>query len=298
MEQRELVSRQSRKQRIRPSHSWPKVSGDAPPRAPLRKEDAIVRSESQLYLEGLQCIRDANSNFRKIIQNSRNWNALQQMDLLEGYRNGDFALILHIAVGVNDRMEGALASDGQSISSRNAFLILQSESLNVGGMKQGNQKDVLIRNVEIVKAPQQEVSIIRSFVRLYVGNHSFVEGGTQAVYLSAFESVFKQFLAVENRELGVTVLDIRNVLSDCACVCVVESRSNVVDSIPDNERHVLCDFCLIRAAVNKALPEIWVNLDATNVGIWQSGDNPLDIRNVFIGPFDFEGGSVEQVDHV
>ena len=32
--------------RIRPSHSWPKVSGDAPS-APLRREDAVVRSQSQ-----------------------------------------------------------------------------------------------------------------------------------------------------------------------------------------------------------------------------------------------------------
>src|SRR5258708_1517056 len=37
--------------RIRPSRSWPKVSGVAPLRAPLRREDAVSRAKSQSSLQ-------------------------------------------------------------------------------------------------------------------------------------------------------------------------------------------------------------------------------------------------------
>jgi hypothetical protein len=85
------------KRRIRPSHFWRKISGDAPPKAPLRRKDAVacVKSQSDDDLEAIQKLNDANSHFRKILQVTHYRHVLKQahVDVVKHYVNGELALV-------------------------------------------------------------------------------------------------------------------------------------------------------------------------------------------------------------
>jgi hypothetical protein len=74
VELKELSSTHCERPRIRPSQSWPMVSGNAPLRIPLRREDALARPKSQeadlsAYTVSYRLLEEARKSWNQIISN-------------------------------------------------------------------------------------------------------------------------------------------------------------------------------------------------------------------------------------
>jgi hypothetical protein len=257
-----------------------------------------AKSQTEDELNAVQSLDDMSSGFRKLSQIVHYRHALKQanVDLVKHYINGELALILNCAIAREIEAVWPIATNGPRITGdRFPFLILHNNIPNIGSSCCWNQEPVLVRNVQIVKDCDKDIPT--GFVRFYVGDDPLKELRAKNVYFSALESIFYVFPGLPSGERGVTIKLGGRVPLDGAEVSVFECRPQIVNSVPNDEGHSNADFRQIGRRVLECLSTTSIRLDAGNVGIWQGGNQPAQILNVFIGPFNFEPSRSESVNH-
>jgi hypothetical protein len=70
-----------------------------------------------------------------------------------------------------------------------------------------------------------------------------------------------------------------------------------MDSIPNDNGHIASEFGNVRRDILEALSTVFIRLDSRNVSVWQRDYNRFQFRDVFLGPFNFQLGSGETVEH-
>jgi hypothetical protein len=243
--------------------------------------------------DGAQSVDDVIRNFREVFQVSYYRHALEQEEIVKHYIQGDLALVLDLAPRTEIEPEGPMTWNRVALSGDDIpILILYHDVVNPRQLKQWGKQPVLIPNVQIVKENDKTIPVL---VRLYFGNDPIKEFRTKNVYFSIFERTFYVIPSLPNGEFGVLIKDGRGMDFNGSEISVFNGHPQIVNSVPDDESHDAGDFADIRRRVLNCFATSLIRFDRGNVSLWQTGDNCLKVRNMFVGPFNFESGSSEAV---
>lgn len=247
--------------RIRPHHSWRKVSGDAPLRAPLRREDAVSRLKSQTpgssrseeirnsIKEWLQCGEsDLPDKIKNLLQNRVHPSprfGFVSRKILERYESGDLSLHFHITEYVGDSGAGKIDDE---VSQRSVVGQLFSGGLHLNDSASSalqSNRSVLCKQghnvygsvfVDVVKVVQGSEYLIPSMVRLQSLDDCLRLCGN-TIQPVRFEFIRKIDVGTANREMVTRCICLSSKLIDS----VVEGRTGVVQKIPDDSGQVWID---------------------------------------------------------
>ena len=156
---------------------------------------------------------------------------------------------------------------------------------------------MLVGDIEFVKGVDN--TVVPSFVRLYVGNDQSKECGiTSGVYRNTVQGTFKFLPTGVNREFRAIKVGGQNVLFEGAYSCEIESGFEIVDCIPSNQSHLVGSLSEFRNRMYQVLvASIAILYHCRSVILFQSGNSCFQIRDMFIGPLDFQSGISEELAH-
>ena len=255
-------------------------------------------AKSQSDLETLQSLDDIDRDVRKRSQIVHYRHLLKQsnIDIAKHYINGELALILDCAFQWKAGAVGTIASNEVRCVYGFDFpiLIFHNNSPGVRSSRYWNEQQVLIRNVQVVKHLNETVSA--ECVRLYVGHDPVEKFRATNIYFSPVEKSFHIFPGLPNGKFGPLIKGVKGMPFDGTDVGVVDGGPQIVESVSDNQRHRRGELRHVGKCVDDILRSNWlVSLDSGSVTIPHRGDDSLQVRNVFIGPFNFESGCDEAV---
>src|SRR6185437_12715866 len=252
----------------------------------LRNEDAPMCAKSQFDSNIPQALDDITRNSREQLQLIQYRHALKQanIDLSEHYINGELALVLDCVFKRKTDRVRAVATDSVTIARDNfSFLILHNNVRSLSDANGWDKQPMLISDIQIVKHFNHVIPT--SCVRLYIGDNPIKQSRSKSVYFSTFESVFYVFPGLPNREFGVEIALTRNEFLDGSNPCIFDSDSQIVNSVCQDNGHVVSKFLYIRQCVRDYLTAYgFITLQGGSVGVFQHLDSPLKVRNVFVGP--------------
>ncbi len=161
------------------------------------------------------------------------------------------------------------------------IFISYGDSTDVTLMGQFEKQKVFVRNIEIVKRPDN--TILASFVRLYLGNNAVKKAFASGVYFNPMKGTFEIFSGFPHGEFGGVRKFVGDVLIDCAAPRKIQGAVQVVDSVPNNKGQIRENFFRFWELVYQGLSgSVWVLLDCSATSIFQRDNNVLQIRDMFI----------------
>lgn len=208
--------------------------------------------------------------------------ALKGCSIVEQYRNGELSLVLDLMCrwDVDSIRRGGV--DAPRVAGNFLRLIFHSDSGNSSALDDGEQKPMLINDIQFVKGPKESIA---SLVRLDFGDHQPEQIRTEHVYFSVFEHAFKVLSIVNDREFKVLSVSAGRNARECLRPDEIERRPEVVDTVSSNEGQIIPDAFQIRDIVlNSISTALTVCLHAHGVEIWQVRQDFFKVVEVFIGP--------------
>jgi hypothetical protein len=219
------------------------------------------------------------------------------VNLAKHYLDGELALVLDCAFQRQADAVGAIASHEIGVPGfQIPFLIFHNDALSVYGSRYWNEQPMLVRDVHVVKHFNE--AIPTNCVRLYVGDDPVKEFRTKNIYFSPSQSAFYFFPGLRSGEFGVTIKCSASVPFDGSAVGVINRRPEIMESISNNQRHNWSEFGKVSKCVDDILrSNTLVTLDSGTVTVLHRSNELLQVRNVFIGPFNFESSGCESINH-
>jgi hypothetical protein len=241
-----------------------------------------------------------SSRLRKVAERTKYRRSLEGISLIENYRRGKLSIVLDFVIPGERNPVGSSILDSDCVGVPGSFvslLIFQDDSRSVENLHHWQEQPMLVRNVEVVKTGDDAIPII-STVRLYLGHNPLKEGGTKNVYFSPLESVFYKFSGFSDGKLSMFIKGGSGTPFDDSQIAIFDSGAQVMYGVSDDHSQIRSQHLSVwRKVADYLQTGFFVTLSRGMVGVWQPKNNLLDIRNVFIGPFEFKSSSGESVDH-
>ena len=160
----------------------------------------MVCHKSQLEL--LKKLHDVQNVLRERRKQVQYAEALKNTCFLDGYLKNELSLVLYLDVVMKGNDVGRCGLGAQSRAVDDiAICIFHDDPLNASVGPKSEQEEVFVRNIELVKGPDN--AILPSLVRLHVGDfgqYRIEEGGAGGIYFNATESRFNFLPRLQHRE--------------------------------------------------------------------------------------------------
>jgi hypothetical protein len=267
-------------QRIHSSHSWPKVSGDAPLRTPFRRDITVVRPRSQkssrFNKKDSEILDQAFNKFRKLDERWKERITLGSLKLHHRFESGDLRILLPFGE-VKSGKRGIIVFEPVAPKESLAF----TEDITPDSY----QSSVFVNVVRFVKSPKR---IIPAFVRLEAVDKLHCSWFNDSLYFSTSDG-FVSLRVFANRERNICqvphgslgVADKRKLINH-----MIKGTAKVLKGVPSNGEHIKADngeFSKVRGFLGK----FRISLRANNMAVGV----PIDLRfrfkfgEVLFGPF-------------
>ena len=246
------------------------------------------KSQSERHLEILKNLNDVVNVSRESRKQVQYRDSLKNICFLDDYRDGQLALILDFDLTAKGKHVGPGICEGHAVAVDNiTAFILGNDSLDVSVRDQFEQQEVFVRNIELVKGPDN--AVVPSLVWLNVGNNGLEEGGAGDIYFSPLQGTFNMRTRWERRKFGVVVKGGGNESFNCGYPGKVESGVKVVDSIAYDQRQFQqCMFESWEGVYQHLVASFRISLDCSQVSLFQRDDSCLKLIDMFIGPIDLQ----------
>ncbi|HEY6466853.1 MAG TPA: hypothetical protein VIY69_12720, partial [Candidatus Acidoferrales bacterium] len=153
---------------------------------------------------------------------------------------------------------------------------------------ESESQQMLVRNVEIVKSPNY--GVMPSFVRLNVGDDTIEQAFAPGIYFNATKGSFHTFSSFPHGEFRLIGDFVGQNSRNGAVPSEIHGSAEIMKGIPDNQRKLREGLLEFRELMYKRLAAIWAMLDSHTVAVFVRQNSGIEVRDVFIGPFDFETG--------
>jgi hypothetical protein len=248
----------------------------------------------------LQELNDVERDFRKIVEQADDFDALKSVNILQAYKEGKVTMILNFTVPPDKETDRPISTNRNSISPGSfAQLVYQRKALDCGTNECGDKEFVFVSGIQVTEVNEHGASIIPSAVRLYIGDNPVVQGRGQFMYFDALERAFKVSLSRADWKFRPLSLGGTCVLHDGPYIGMVDSTVEVMDGISDNHPQLCQKTVDFGRSVSNLLQVLRISevFDSSNVTIWQIGDKQLDFCNVLFGPFYFQSSGSKAIEH-
>jgi hypothetical protein len=198
--------------------------------------------------EILQKLDDVGSVLREGREQCRYGEALKNTCFLDSYREDKLALILNLDTFLEGNDVWRSGLDGKTRTANNFTVsIFHHNSPDASVWLQSEQKQMLVRNIEIVKGVDH--AVVPSFVRLNIGNDSLEESWASGVYFNPMKGGFQLFPSIPNREFGELGTGSGDVSFDGAHPCVIERGMKIMKGISSDQRQTQQRFLDLRDVI-------------------------------------------------
>jgi hypothetical protein len=253
-----------------------------------------VRSEGQSsYLEALHAINDASDELREAAEQAQCWEALERACFFQSYCDGKSSLILNLDTsGTFDNVLSASAQGNPNSLIQMSIFISKRQVFDCAIRDEIEKQKMLIRDVQIVK--DKNGAVLPSIVRLCFGYDEVKKWRTSGIYLNAMQGRFEFLFGGTDGKLGAISLTGRNMFSNDSSPRKIEGGMQVVQDIPNNQ-----------SQIKKSIVDLWdfvrdsfiIFIDCGGVSILKRQKCDFQLRDVFIGPFDFLAGVSKECAH-
>lgn len=243
------------------------------------------------FSNSLKQLHDANRRLSELSQRAEHVNIVSGRSLVEDYNHCDLSLILDFAPLQN--FDPVRAGTGQCPIERAhvAPWILYLQAVQEGNVKEWNQQSMFISPVEYVNGPH---GTIPSVVGLYLGDYEIVEAGSGLVYFSIPKRIFQKLTSRVNGEFVRLLGSDHGVFHQRTDPRVIKSAFEIMNRVPDHQSKVAGVLApLANAILQKLISSLRIDLDAGSVLVRQDGDSSFNLRDVLVGPFNFQSGRPE-----
>lgn len=258
----------------------------------------MVRSKSQRRLEILHKLDNVASGLRELGENFSYLDAAVKAGIWHHYIKGQLALILNLNIR-SERDDVGRTCTCWSAKSLKCFtaVILHNNAVDSGYRRQGEQNQMLVRNVEFVKSVE-DGAVLPSFVRLYVGDEQVEDGRIrEGVYANPIDRTFKVFQRGMDRKLRMIAVKSVNMLSEQSNPSEIERGPKIVNSISSDQGDVIGVLAEVEKVYEFLIASVSIHQNSGGAGFFQRANSPLQIRNVLIGPLDFQASFSERIGH-
>lgn len=219
---------------------------------------------------------------------------IESWNIPKCYVEGSFSLILDFAIQ-RDRAAVVLSAQQHNIreDSLSRFM-LQFNAHNGSDGDERDQEVVFVVNVESI---DKENVRVPSLVRFYPIQHQ-VADGMNARYFSILRQRGFKFLPCPlriNGEPRPLVRSLETQLADDFDPHNIQGGMEIVNRIANTQSNVGGQLPISMSTLEVLLPGLTVDVDAGAVVVSRAADSLFDLRDVLIGPFDFEQGIPERV---
>lgn len=243
------------------------------------------RSRDQRSLE---YIENSRNGLHQLKQRWNNRLTPERIVLSEGYMNGGLALVCDFQI-INPCEKTGLPtehrSDGEIVKCR--FSAFHADAVNLRNCKAWDKQFMLIGNVQIVKSAK---SLVPStiFVWPYLIHDQVNDVGSDSLYKSTINSVYKFLPRIIKREFGVLSLDV-SIMRNNVAHHMVKSAPGVMDRVSNNGGGDVRREILSHLQFQEALTSLSILIDNDSVEVTVAKGSQLSIQvsDVMVGPFDF-----------
>jgi hypothetical protein len=254
-----------------------------------RNDGSVLPSEESLKLTG-KSINEVSH----LIERIKNQLAFGYLRLAERYFNSELKIVLRLVVGTGGNVDDFIACyerDKAIFVEPNVDALSDIHSPLVHGSCDGEQKAMLVNNVELMEQPER---LIVSLVRLY-RTDDVNRVWRDLLYFSIANGRLVLFGTLSNRKVDVAVWNTAT-SPDKLPHEVVQGTSQVVDSIAEDQGNFVRDGIDVRDVKRRVLNRGYrVPLGPKFVRLIQDEclDSSIKIADVLFGPFNFQSDSVD-----
>jgi hypothetical protein len=255
-----------------------------------------AKSQSERQSEILHKLDNVANSLRELGENFRYLDAVVKAGIRQHYVKGQLALILNL----NLRIEGDDVRRIGSCLNAKSFesftgVILHNNVLDSGHWRQGEQNQMLVRDVELVKSVE-ECAVLPSFVRLYIGDEQIEDGRIRdGVYANPVERTFKVLQRSVDRKLSAFAVKSGDMLFEQSDPSEIERGSEIVNRISDDQSNVVCIFSKLQRVYELLRSSVTIFLDRNTTTCLQRENCPLQVCDMLIGPLDLEASVPEEI---
>jgi len=242
--------------------------------------------------DGFKTLNDLKRAARVKLERVNYLQVVKRRSLLKEYFDNHMALILDVPASFyGDVIRRFLAACPSSNLFNFTSFVFKLDALNGGELHDWGQELMFVPDVEIVQGVN---GIVRSAIRLYLGNEQFVEGAESRIYFSPYKRAFKR-IAVgvdgEFREVGEQRWRAER---ECFDPCIVEGTLKIMDGVSDEKGEFIHALrSIAKVVLNDWIASHRIYLDSGLVQIRQRGNQPLNVQDVLVGPFNLEPRGLE-----
>lgn len=230
-------------------------------------------------------IDDTKHQLRQVQERWDNRLILERESLFEAYLDG------RICIGLVVKMGGGAFLDGASVTEdtnpmrgerASGILIYEFDS----GLKRVTTKydrSMLVEVIEFIECPKGKIS---SLVRLYRIDNKLAKVGTDLLFKSEIDGLYKFFPRFMHGEVGVSTIGISSHVADNFGHRVVKRASEVVNSVTDDNAKPVDGECAGGPEIKAEIASLRISIDEMSVTFRpQKALNPgLRVTDVLIGP--------------
>ena len=252
---------------------------------------AFAQSSKSLRLqEAFESLHHASDRSRVNNECLRYFHAAPKLPIIDNYVSGKLALLCDVqSICEVDAIRRLLGSAEAGSGPPFARFILHLNSVNMALCQNRDKEPVFVPVCEAVNGPDGGIS---SVARLYPVNDECEEVRAGSVYVSLSQCALKFFDGFVDREFG-PIADIGgSELFNRLEPSVIEGAIQIVDGVSSDESD-LVETRFVKSMGESLGSMLRVSLDNSSIGLFKSVDAPLDISDVYIGPFDLSSGFQE-----
>ena len=237
--------------------------------------DLLQESRDAQYLgvEPPQC-RDDFETF--------GWNSIP-----ESYLEGRVSIVLELAPKRNlNPLRNGSSQRCKSEAIHLPVFLLQFYAIDRQDIHNWDEQMVLIVNVEPMNSANIGVS---SLTRFHALNHEFEEARIGQYFSCLLEHRFKVLPVFTRREFDFGIVSSGTERLNSVGPCNIQSALEIVDCVSNRQCMLSADVLLSKAVKEELSPRTRIDVKRQVVGVFRGKESLLDVRDVLIGPFDFEG---------
>jgi hypothetical protein len=213
-----------------------------------------------------------------------------KLSIWEHYAKGKISLIFNVESRPNGQSKREIAAGSKPNHVAVPGIILKLDAAADGVVEHWNQKAVFISNVELVNGPDGKIP---SVVGLYLIEQEFEKSLTCNVYFSLLKRSFQTFKCGMTREFDISVGALGSDSLKRREPRIIESAFHVMDGVSDHHSHVIGQGIHILDFIFKEfISSAGIDLDCSSASFLQRENSCFNLRDMLIGPFDFESGTL------
>lgn len=229
---------------------------------------------------------DDAANLRRESNQGRNdLLILQSIPLAERYQESRLSVILDLCSIRHDSSVVTGSRQNNISPLPTPIYILKFQALDGRNGNHWDKGMVFVVNVELMNG--ENISVPSS-VWFYAIDEQIKEGGGGRYFSAQFGLKAPSLFFGVDGELAKFGVGIRDECRVRFTPRNVQSAVQIVDCIANNERNFPRQSPISKSVIEELFPRLSINVQAGSVSVGRGEKSLIDIRDVLIGPFDFE----------